>query len=526
MATNSDSSPGSESRQDQPVDSTAARDQQTSTNRFDPSHERRLRSIAENLQGASDAERTAIRDAMLDWLPPERHNAFNRAWANTDASPRDREILLAVDYADEFAAALTERYTPGPLAAIERAVRDAGSDGHALRRTLVTNRDQTRQSRRSAGRWFVSAGIVLVFSNLLVLPGMAWGISYFIEHPAAIAIRSLQDFIENTTTKTEGGGEDSHPLYAASGVARQAAQLADAVEELQRELASGSLGVFSDEDQTIRTLRDQIDLLGNSETFPISVDAPEGGGEITVNLSAEQVAQVILPYLSKFGGSEDLVVYRKRFRGRAEPATGKYYIIPHDLVTADSLKQALTEGANAMAAYSQAAKEGKEASEKLETLLSELLEPATEGTDGGLIAQLQAEGQSLSKAGGELAKLGSIGGDLAAKAKSAIDTLDSTANFVMPYAYAVLAIGAMFVTIGVTSMLKSLKVRDDGYDEAAELNRTLMLARLASAMHAQGVRPDAVVERIARVGESPQHSEGIPTPIARALTELAETFKK
>lgn len=110
-------------------------------------------------------------------------------------------------------------------------------------------------------------------------------------------------------------------------------------------------------------------------------------------------------------------------------------------------------------------------------------------------------------------------------AEAAVKTLSATSSFIVPYGFAVLAIGAMFVSIGVSSIVKSLRMLDEGYEDARDERQARLYAELIEVLNAQRVKPDALIDRLGRIGEPKlKRDAGVPTPMFRAAEAIADAF--
>lgn len=476
----------------------------------------RLLEIATSLQAAS-SEMERLKSLILSRLDPSLHQQFEANWSDAH-----RATQLATRYQREFQESLNDRYGEPMLVSVERIIGDAASVESKLGKSLSQAREATRSSRRNAGRWFVGWGIALILSNLVVIPAMAWFTSNLVEHPAAAAVRSLEEYLRSPprVDTGEAGIADAAATMKETARALTSIQaIAGHVARIEGILASGDFVGVEDLPayESFARLHDAILQLPSESTGGEFVDR-HGDEDVRTAHDASRTIELIGSSMAVYQRGDP---ERIRFSGSDRWHDANEFVVLKKSVAPDELEMAVQEMVTLFGTLNElgaSTQRHQSAVAELELVLQEIRQP---------LGEIMGESMHFGDVGRELEKLQYTVHTIATKLQVAVETLASTATFVTPYAFAVLAIGAMFVSIGVASLLRSLRVRDDSYDEAVELNRTFMLGRLACVLRPSHSGSHAIVERLARMGERPERSEGgMSMPLTRAVTELVEAIKR
>jgi hypothetical protein len=474
---------------------------------FTTGRDARLKAIVARI---AKEEIEKIRVDLPQYLEPAKREEFDLVWDLSDDT--NRLALLTSRYATAFRKTLLSRYIDDLYGGIEHAIVNSTSSEDATSKNLRLARLSSLRWRMVFGVLFALIGGGLVASNLWVLPAMAKRISTNTEHPAAIAIEGLQQYLKDSA----GNTEQQTAFKAISDMAGTVSDITTSVNNLNENVKS------------LRSSVPQVDSKSPAEnpsfvalTSALSDVRPPADATERAAWTPEKsfALYLIAEQATANARAQDIGVWRL-----SENLSDQYLIVPRSAVTFDGqAAQKVRDALTSLQTHHTLVTNRKVVMDRMSRYL-EMLEPET---GEGLIDAFTKQNALIDESGQALRELVVTAPKLAESARAATDTLSSVADFVVPYAFAVLAIGAMLVTLGITSVLKSLRLRDDVYDEAVDVNRALMLGRLAVAFRAQDSKPDAIIERIARIGERVRKGEGgVPLPLARAVTELVDVLKK
>ena len=408
---------------------------------------------------------------------------------------------------------------------------------------IARQRTRATDQRRRQGWRFIVLGAALIFSNLLVIPALAWLIAVIVEHPAADAVGDLTQLISEVSEAEGSRGQTvASPAGASNQTALSAlANLKDQLRDFERaanqlpaalnsytELQVTAATARQTSSSVIDSLAEALDQLESRTAVvpPVASNETEAA-RVEASFSTAELAALftlVSPTSSAYQVRRDR---RTRFN-RWQDVTSEFYIIQRTSIggaevidKARATLQKLGDSSRAVVTPDELRASGRRAN----GLLIEL--QGTEDTPG-LAGQITETLTQVANAGDEITDLIRRVPSLQADAEAAVQTLSSTSKFIVPYGFAVLAIGAMFVSIGVSSVVKSLRMLDDGYEDARDDRRTRMYSELIEVLDRDdSIRVDALVDRLGRIGEAEhQDAPGIPTPFARAVEAIAEAVKR
>jgi hypothetical protein len=483
------------------------------TTRHPAPQDERLAGIARLMSTAQlEAARTAAQ-ALVSELEQEELSKVATAELPT---------ALASTWSREFRRHVLATYTDNLLVAVDHAVYSQSGHENDLPSRVARERESAGKTRMKAGLVFGGIGAVFILSNLLVLPLMAGAISRYVEHPAAIAIDKLRKFLESAT---KAGAPDStktalDAMRAMSGDVDSLTTTTSQLQQSLNKLKETRLDIeHSDPSASpqIKALSDAVKQLSvKLSPAPKAGEAPPPPPQAEIVL-AELLAAMAATADAKANGIQVIDARRAN-------VSDQYLIVPKTTAGMSLLIGSVDRAIGTLGEQSKYISDRRRLVDAASERVAEL---SSDDGKAGLLKKVTESIASLDQAGRALDELVTTGPVLADEAKAATKTLSSVAGFVLPYAFAVLAIGAMLVSIGVTSVLKSLRHSDEKYEEMVDLNKTLLLSRLAVAMHGQGASADALIERLARVGDSTKKAEGgVPLPVARAVAEVAKALKQ
>ncbi|MEM6483925.1 MAG: hypothetical protein AAF662_02910 [Pseudomonadota bacterium] len=178
----------------------------------------------------------------------------------------------------------------------------------------------------------------------------------------------------------------------------------------------------------------------------------------------------------------------------------------------------------------------------VDQLLSELSEkdlvsPSASDTvppDGTRTSPLE---QSVIEARGGIERLRRIGvsvDSLTNKVQSSVSLLEGSmaaeqlvAPIMKPYAYVVLTIAGMFITVGLSLILKWARTADDDLDDTRHLWETATVTDMVATLHAAGIDADSFSKLAASIRkQSDSPAEGLlPTPFMKTAREGVEIVR-
>lgn len=422
------------------------------------------------------------------------------------------------------------------------------ADNTPYSEVISRKRHQVQSERKIQGWRFIWLGAALILSNLFVIPAMAWTISALIEHPASTAVNDLTDLLEELKSKqTTGGPAEAGSLQSVSNSPSSSSSMSalEALGKLKDQLgefessANKLPGILDnyvaaqksaktaaeDANSVITTLQNGLGLLENRSATFTPPDTAPGTAEVTY--SKEEIAALftlVSPSSSQVQAHEYVDPWFGDPKWTAKP--DKYFIIPSESIKGGTYLISGRDRLNMLSSNYGVGETQKTLEENASRANTLLIQMTGDENTAGLVGEVNKTISEIAEAGEEINDLIKRAPDLQQDAEAAVESLSSTSKFIVPYGFAVLAVGAMFISIGVSSIVKSLKIVDESYEDSRDDRMIRLYAELVESLSNQDVRADALIDRLGRIGEQKRAEQtNIPTPIARAAEAIAEAFK-